>query len=94
MALILILKTQGENRERGADGKLHATQQSWLKPAIAVDGHITWWGPRGSTVEKCKQSAEAVFGPLDWIGYPALLSVTKHLHGNPEVKAATLWKKS
>lgn len=95
MVLVLIVKGQGEERERGADGKLHATQEAWLRLVIAVDGHLQWWGPRAKTIGQCQAKAEALVGKLDWRGFPAFLEITGELRNKEiEIKAAAEWKRS
>ena len=89
MKLVLVIKTQGENRERGADGKLRATQPHWLKPAVVVDGSIVFLGNRGKTIGQCQETAEKVFGPLKWLGFPEFLEITRDLK-IPEIKSAAI----
>lgn len=74
MIYVTISKVQGENRVRDEHGKLQATQAAKYC-AIIHDGdrHRRFWGAAKPNMNAAKKSAEEVFGPLDWQGYPGYL---------------------
>jgi hypothetical protein len=69
----VVVKDQGENRVRGDDGKLHATQRTKFKVCLmADDGGVRFssWA-RFKTVATAQRWTEDEFGsPLTWHGYP------------------------
>lgn len=84
---VALIKTQGENRERGDDGRLHATQRATFQPVlISAEGHIVFRGNTKPSLPHARKSVEEVFGVLDWQGYPDYCGLQGEKWGH--VKAA------